>query len=274
MLKRIVVPAALFASLVSADTLVLKSGRTIEGDYLGGTTRTIRMQVGEKTESFNISNVSEIRFGAAASPEPAHSAGTLTPRRRDAQQQDLNRSAEPSLPARTVTASPGRLEVPSGTTLAVRMIDDVDSQRDAVGSTFKASIDEAVYFDGRVVIPRDTDVVVKLIDDKESGKLSGRTELTLDLVSLTLNGRTVDVMSQEITQASESRTSRSTKVVGGAAALGAIIGAIAGGGKGAAIGGLSGAAAGGAVQVLTKGQRVRIPSETRLTFTLQQPLRP
>ncbi len=154
------------------------------------------------------------------------------------------------------------------------MIDDVDSQRDAVGSTFRASIDEAVSVDGKVVVPRDADVVVKLIDDKQSGKLSGRTELTLDLVSVQLNGRMVDVMSQEITQASESRTNNTGKVVGGAAALGAIIGAIAGGGKGAAIGGLSGAAAGGAVQVITKGQRVRIPSETRLTFTLQQPLRP
>jgi len=84
----------------------------------------------------------------------------------------------------------------------------------------------------------------------------------------------VDIMTEDVTQAGESRTNRTAKVVGGTAALGAIIGAIAGGGKGAAIGGLSGAAAGGAVQVLTKGQKVRIPSETRLSFTLQQPLRP
>jgi hypothetical protein len=52
-----------------------------------------------------------------------------------------------------------------------------------------------------------------------------------------------------------------------------VIGAIAGGGKGAAIGAVSGAGAGTAVQVMTKGQRVRIPSETRLTFTLQQAVR-
>jgi hypothetical protein len=47
---------------------------------------------------------------------------------------------------------------------------------------------------------------------------------------------------------------------------------LAGGGRGAAIGAASGAAVGGGVQVLTKGQQVKIPSETRLNFTLQQPL--
>jgi hypothetical protein len=56
-------------------------------------------------------------------------------------------------------------------------------------------------------------------------------------------------------------------------AVGAVIGAIAGGGKGAAIGAASGAAVGAGSQVLLKGQRVRIPSETRLTFTLEQPSR-
>ena len=63
-------------------------------------------------------------------------------------------------------------------------------------------------------------------------------------------------------------------MIGGAAALGAIIGALAGGGKGAAIGAVSGGAAGTAVQLVTKGQHVKVPSETRLTFTLQHPLRP
>ena len=97
--------------------------------------------------------------------------------------------------------------------------------------------------------------------------------LTLDVVSLEINGQQVPIDTAEVTQQSGSRTARSGKVIGGTAALGAIIGAIAGGGKGAAIGAVSGAGAGTAVQVLTKGQRVRIPSETRLTFTLQQAVR-
>jgi hypothetical protein len=88
-----------------------------------------------------------------------------------------------------------------------------------------------------------------------------------------VNGKVIDIDTQEVTTSSSSRTGKTAKVVGGTAALGAIIGAIAGGGKGAAVGAASGAAVGGGVQVMTKGQRVRIPSETRLTFTLQQPVR-
>ena len=81
-----------------------------------------------------------------------------------------------------------------------------------------------------------------------------------------------DVNSQNVTEQSSSRTARSGKVIGGTAAAGAIIGALAGGGKGAAIGAGAGAAAGGVAEVATKGQRVRIPSETRLKFTLDQPV--
>jgi len=114
---------------------------------------------------------------------------------------------------------------------------------------------------------------VKLVDDQQSGKIEGRTVLTLDILSLRVDGRQIEIDTTAITQESASRGGKSAKVIGGTAALGAIIGAIAGGGKGAAIGAGAGAGAGTAVQVATKGQRVRVPSETRLTFTLQQPVR-
>ena len=165
-------------------------------------------------------------------------------------------------------------EIPNGTVLTVRMIDDVDSQRDRMGMTYRASLDEPVMdSSGRTVVSRGADVVIKLVDDQQSGKLEGKTILTLDVVSLNINGRPVEIDTSNISQESGSRTGRSAKVIGGTAVLGTIIGAIAGGGKGAAIGAASGAGAGTAVQVMTKGQRVRIPSETRLTFTLQQPVR-
>jgi len=54
--------------------------------------------------------------------------------------------------------------------------------------------------------------------------------------------------------------------------IGAIIGAIAGGGKGAAIGAAAGGGLGGGVQAATKGQQIKLPSETVLNFTLQAPL--
>jgi hypothetical protein len=142
-----------------------------------------------------------------------------------------------------------------------------------VGQTFQASLDEPVMVGGETAIARGADVIVKLVDEKQSGKLTGRTELTLDLVSIRVDGRMVDINTQSVSQASESRTGRTAKVAGGTAALGAIIGAIAGGGKGAAIGAGAGAAAGAGAQVITKGQKVKIPSETRLTFALETAVR-
>ena len=65
---------------------------------------------------------------------------------------------------------------------------------------------------------------------------------------------------------------RAAGTLTGGAALGTIIGAIAGGGKGAAIGAGAGAAAGAGAQTVMKGQQVRIPSETVLTFTTEKPL--
>ena len=96
--------------------------------------------------------------------------------------------------------------------------------------------------------------------------------LTLALRSVTVNGHTYDLATSNVNKSSGSRTAKSGEVIGGATALGAIIGALAGGGRGAAIGAVSGAGVGTAAQVATSGERVKVPSETVLTFTLQNPL--
>jgi hypothetical protein len=266
MSQRILIFAVVCSALLAADTLVLRSGRTVEGTYLGGDARKVRMAVGDSVETFNVDEITNIRFGSGAKESAAGTpAAAATPRRRA----EILRPA-PAAPAATAQAS--RREVPAGTTLVIRMIDDVDSERDSVGQTFRASVDEAVVIDGETVIPRGSDVVAKLVADKEAGRLTGRSELTLDLQTVTVNGKQLEIATGEVTQQGESRTRQTATRTGGGAALGAIIGAIAGGGRGAAIGAATGAAAGGAVQVLTKGQKVRIPSETRLSFTLQNPL--
>jgi len=205
-------------SIGLADTLTLRDGRTVQGSYLGGASRLIRMAVGERIETFDVRDVSSLQFEGAAAPAPA---------------------AAPPVTTVTSVAS----EISAGTNLTLRMIDDVDSTVHKVGQTFRASVDEPLVIGDRTVIPRGADAVTKLIELKDPNKLTGGGELTLDLVSV---------------------------VVGGTAALGAIIGAIAGGGRGAAMGAGAGAGAGTAIQVLTKGTRVRVPSETRLTFTLEQ----
>ena len=246
-----------------ADTLYLKDGRIVGGTYLGGTARQVRMDLGDRVGSYDVADVARIEFqsaAAAAAPSPKERVETRERPRL------VHADPEPAAPQ---SSSAGSLTIPSGTVLKVRMIDGVDSETSQLGQTFQASLDDPIMIDGQTVVPRGADIVAKLVEDKQSGKISGRTELTLDLVSMRVNGRMVDLTTEEVTTASGSRGAKSAKVIGGAAAVGAILGGILGGGKGAAIGATSGAGAGGAVQVLTKGQRVKIPAETRLSFTLQ-----
>ena len=258
------------ATLGFADTLYMKDGRVVAGTYLGGTARQVRMEVGDRVESYDLTDVAKIEFQSAAAP----------PSRRDVQQrevesQDRVKLMRPDPSARRAPApAESSYTIPAGTVLKIRMIDSVDSEVSQLGQTFQASLDDPIVgSNGETLVARGADVVAKLVEEKQSGKISGRTEVTLDLVSIRVNGRMVDLATQEVTTSSESRGSKSGKVIGGTAAVGAILGGIFGGGRGAAIGAASGAGAGGAVQVLTKGQRVRIPAETRLSFTLQNPVR-
>jgi hypothetical protein len=106
-----------------------------------------------------------------------------------------------------------------------------------------------------------------------SGGQTGSPEMVLDLQSITVDGRRYLVSANDVALESETgigRNRRTAETVGAGAALGTIIGAIAGGGKGAAIGVLVGAAGGAGVQVLTRGRDVQVPAETALTFRLDR----
>lgn len=289
MLLRVTTVLMAIAVICSADSLTLRSGRVVHGQYLGGDARQIRMAIGDRVETFEVADVSILQFGGG-DRLPTDSGYAPPPGDR---QQRADRDRQPDLqpqspayggppqpaysdPQRQSASSyppqsPGGVQIPTGTAITVRMIDGVDSEQSRLGQTYRASLDEPILVNGQTVVSRGADCIVKLVEDKESGKFAGKTVLTLDLQQVQVNGRMVDITTGDVSESSGSRGARTAKVVGGTTALGAIIGALAGGGKGAAIGAGSGAAVGGAAQVLTKGQRVKIPSETRLTFTLQQP---
>jgi len=167
-----------------------------------------------------------------------------------------------------VTKGAGK-EIPQGTVVYVRLIDGIDSDRNTAGDTFKASLDEPLSVNNEVLAPKGADAVVKLATAQESGKLRGTTELTVQLVSITIDGRPVPFSTSSVSQESGSQGAKTAKTAATVGAVGAIIGAIAGGGKGAAIGAGAGAAAGAGSQVFLGGQRVKIPSETILSFTTE-----
>ncbi len=87
-----------------------------------------------------------------------------------------------------------------------------------------------------------------------------------------INGQTIPVVTGEYELTGKSRGASTAKRTIGGAAIGSIIGALAGGGKGAAIGAGAGGGAGAGSEIITKGDQVKIPSETLLDFTLEQDL--
>src|SRR4029077_16115436 len=97
-----------------------------------------------------------------------------------------------------------------------------------------------------------------------------RSELRLELTGIVVNGQTVPVVTGGYELSGKSRGAITAKRTIGGAAVGSIIGVIAGGGKGAAIGAGVGGAAGAGSEIITRGDQVKVPSETLLDFTLQQ----
>lgn len=161
----------------------------------------------------------------------------------------------------------------SGTEIVVRTIDPIDSDKNSVGDTFRATLEEPISVNGEVVAEKGADVRIKLVDERESGKFRGRAELTIAAVALMVKGQEIRLITTSVQEASGSRGARTAKSAAAVGAVGAIIGAIAGGGKGAAIGAGAGAATGAGAQAVMKGQKVKVASETVLTFTLKEPVR-
>ncbi len=215
---------------------------------------------------------------AAPAPEPApRPAGTRSGSRARTHEAGPASAAQPTPSAEAVPAPPPppqqvKVTVPANTIVSVRTIDSIDSKTNHAGEVFRASLDAPIVVDNRVIVPAGADSYIKLVDAKSAGHMTGRSELGLELSGVVFQGKTYNVVSSDVKQSGTSRGKQTAERVGGGAALGALIGAIAGGGKGAAIGAAVGGGAGTGVQVFTHGQQVKIPSETRLDFTLQQPL--
>ncbi len=188
-------------------------------------------------------------------PGPLHEAADTRP----------SAPAPPPLPP---PPQPVTVTIPDGTIVSVRTIDSIDSKVNSTGQTFRASLDSPIVVGDQVVIPKGLNVYLKLVDASSAGKFKGRSELTVSLDNFTYQGKTYQVATSDVQEKGGSRGKRSAEVIGGGAVLGAIIGGLAGGGKGAAIGAGVGAGGGTAVQALTHGEQVKIPSETRLDFTL------
>lgn len=60
----IVILALACATACLADTLTLRNGQTVHGTYLGGTDRTVRMQVEDSAKTYDVTDVVGLQFTA------------------------------------------------------------------------------------------------------------------------------------------------------------------------------------------------------------------
>ncbi len=161
--------------------------------------------------------------------------------------------------------------IPEGTQIEIRMIDSLSSETAKSGDTFHASLEQPVVVDGRTLYPKGADVTGTITRAHSSGRLSDPGELELVLNSISTGGRSYPLSTQPWSIKGESHTKSDATKIGGGAALGAIIGAVAGGGKGAAIGAGVGAAAGTGVAAATGKKDAKIESEAVLSFITLAP---
>lgn len=252
--------ALCFAAGASADTLELKDGRVLQGRFLGGTQAVLRFEVNGNVQTFSVNDIVALTFtsnSGASAPPPAPAPAPAP--------------AAPPQAAAPAQASDGSVTIPAGQSILVRMIDGVDSSKNNVGDVFHASLETDLNVNGILVARKGSDVYGRLANAQEAGHIKGSSELQLELTRMVIDGRDYPLVSSDYTLTGKGRGSDTAKKVGAGAVAGAIIGAIAAGGKGAAIGAGAGSAAGAGVQIFTKGQQVKVPSETLLEFRLQQP---
>jgi hypothetical protein len=188
-----------------------------------GDAHSVRIAVGDQTiRTYPVDQVSFVSFGSSSS------------------------QVSNAAPKATSASS----DLPAGTTVVVRLIDAIDSQRDEVGQVYRASLDQPLAINTAVVASRGSDAVLQLVNAQQAGYMTGRTELSVTLKSVTIRNHIYPVKAEAVLKASSSQARRSAGMIGAGTGIGAIAGAIAGGGRGAAIGAGSGAAGGALAQVL------------------------
>ncbi|MBL6756406.1 MAG: hypothetical protein ISQ11_08355 [Planctomycetes bacterium] len=248
---------ALTLPSAQADVLELRSGELLSGTYMGGTQSSIRFEVAGSlrvvatTEilalSFDLRPAPAQKAPPAAAPAPAPAAPTAAAA-----------AAAPKAPATGVT-------VPAGTPLSVRLKDSLDSNRHSNGHRFTAVLEGNLVVGGTTVARKGSPVYGELVEKKKSGRLRGKSEFTVRLTAVSIDGTIVPITSSGCQVVTENTAKRTA----GTVARGAAIGGLAKGSKGAK----NGAKWGAGAAILTAGNSIFIPAGTLLEFSLAAPLK-
>ena len=162
--------------------------------------------------------------------------------------------------------------LPERTTIHVTLDQALATNQSKPGDHFEATVSQPVVVDGKTAIPQGAHAEGVVVDARQSGRLMGRARLQLALQTVAVDGQNYDVRTISHPKVGRDHKKRNWEWIGGGAAGGAVIGALAGGGTGALIGGPIGAGAGTTVALLTGKKDIKLRAETPLRFELAEPV--
>ena len=166
--------------------------------------------------------------------------------------------------------STGRMTMPEGTEMQVRLDTPLSSRTARAEDRFEATVMRPVYVENQMVVAagarvRGTVVSAEPADRPARG---GKLDLAFNSIELEDNTR-LDVRSRVVSISENIDRSETGEKAGMGAALGAILGAVVGGKKGALLGILVGGAGGA---ITTRGEEVELPEGTILTLRTERPV--
>jgi hypothetical protein len=246
---------------LSADRIRLRSGKVVEGMFIGGDSKTVRVLLdnGSVTE-VQLQEAAAVEFSPRKPPPPPPPPPTPA--------KPPSAPAPAPAPAAAAPApQPKPITVPAGTGINVRLTQGIDVDVSQAGQTFKAIVDDPVMIGGSTVIPRGASAIVQAVQVQQSGKMKGSDKISMKLNSIAFGGRVYEVATAYVETKGKGEGKKTGRKIGGGAGLGAIVGGIAGGGEGAAIGAAVGGVTGAAVAAGGE-EHLKIAAETRLQFQL------
>jgi hypothetical protein len=220
----------------------------------------------------------------AATPTPAEAAPAPEPRSENPKAPAVRPEpgtrvpvavpAEPTPAATPVpTPTPRPRSVPAGTALEVVLQQAVSTRTAQAEDPVLAELAADVVVDGDVLLPRGSEVRGHVVSALRSGRVKGRARLVVSFEEVRVEGTSYPIRAPGFDVSAGSSKGKDAKIAGGAAAAGAVIGAIADGGSGAVKGGLLGGAAGGAAVLATRGAEVELASGSSYRIKLRESLR-
>jgi hypothetical protein len=179
----------------------------------------------------------------------------------------LGRTLKIAVPTLALTLAAFAQTVPAGTHITIRVGQEISSGTAKVGDRFDATLARDLVVNGKTLAKAGSPARGKVTVAKSSGRLHAPGQLSVRLTSVQVGGKTVALSTGSYHIEGKSHTKSNATKIGGGAAVGALIGGIAGGGKGAAIGAGAGGAAGTGVAAATGKEEAVIPAEKTLSFT-------